>query len=64
MIRIRRHNEYAKSASLQGIKIEMKQIRRTFEPISQKVKNDFAKLHQDAIKRKFAEKNKGLMNNE
>ena len=64
MIRIRKHNEFARSASLQGIKVEMKKIRRSFEPISEKVKEDFARIHQEAIRRKFAEKNKGLIENE
>lgn len=58
MIRIRKHNDFVKSASLQGIKLEMKQAKRSFEPISDKIKEKMITIHQEAMKRKVAEKRK------
>ena len=56
MIGIRKHNSYAQSAALQGIKVEVKQVRRTFEKLSEGSKEKMIEIHSEAIRRKVAEK--------
>ena len=58
MIGIRNHNEYARAAALQGIKIDVKTVNRTFEPLEDAAKNKMIDIHQEAIKRKVEEKRK------
>jgi len=56
MIGIRKHNAYARDAALQGIKVEVKQVRRSFEKLSESSKDKMIEIHNEAIKRKVAEK--------
>jgi len=58
MINIRKHNSYAQAAALQGVKVEIKKVRRVFEKLEEKTKDKMIEIHQEAIKRKVAEKNK------
>lgn len=56
MIQVRKNNEFAKRASLHGISLEVKNVRRVYEKLDEKTKDRMIDIHQAAIQRKVAEK--------
>ena len=58
MIGIRNHNKYAREAALQGIKLDVKNVNRTFEPLEDAAKKQMIDVHQKAIAKKVEEKRK------
>jgi hypothetical protein len=58
MIDVRTHNEMAFHATLHGGKMEFKKIKRDFEEHSKAELDLMEKIHREAIRRKFEERNK------
>lgn len=51
MIEIRNHNEYAKNASLQGVKVDFKSVKRKFKELSKDQINMMAQVTKRAAER-------------
>lgn len=58
MIDIRTHNEFALNANIQGHKVEFKKVTKKVRELTDAEAELMAKVHRDAIRRKFEERNK------
>lgn len=56
MIEIRTHNEFAKQASLKGVKIDFKHVKRKMKEFSDEQKRMMAEVTRQATQRKLMEK--------
>ena len=56
MIEIRTHNDFAKQAALNGVKIDFKHVRKKFQELSNEQKKLMADVIKKAAQRKVDEK--------